>query len=253
MENREFYIDKDGFKLHAKMDFPKEQKDKMPVLILVHGLTGHMEERHIIKVAETAVSCGYVCLRVEMYGHGKSDGEFCNHNVAEWVIELAYVIDYVRGLDFTSDIYLAGHSQGGLTVMLTAALKADQIKGLMPLSPATVIVDLCRNGEFFGTKFDVDHLPDKLHFWEDKYVTSNYVRIGRTIRVDEAIAGYHGPVLLVHGTADEAVPVSYAIDADNKYENSQLVLIPDDTHCYDVHLDLVEEAIRKWMTEQYQK
>lgn len=252
MENREFYIDKDGFKIHAKLDFPESQKEKMPLVILVHGLTGHMEERHIIKMAETATGVGYVCLRVEMYGHGKTDGKFCNHNIAQWVLDLAYVIDYARGLDFVSDIYLAGHSQGGLTVMLTAALKANQIKGIMPLAAATVIIDICKIGNLFGKQFDPDNLPDEIHAWDDKYVTGNYARVARTLPIEDAIAGYHGPVLLVHGTGDMAVPVSYSIEADKKYENSTLVLIPDDTHCYDLHLDLAAEAVEKWLKEQYQ-
>lgn len=253
MENREFYIDKDGFKIHAKLDFPKVQKAKMPMVIICHGLTGHMEERHIIKVAETVTESGYVSLRVEMYGHGKTDGQFCNHNIAQWVIDLAYVIDYARSLEFVSDIYLAGHSQGGLSAMLTAGLKGDQLKGILPLSPATCIIDLCKNGSFFGTEFDVENLPDKLYFWSDKYVTSNYVRIGRSLQVEEAIRAYHGPVLLVHGTGDETVPVSYAIEADKIYENSTLVLIPEDTHCYDYHLDMVAEAIGKWLKDQYEE
>ena len=250
MENREFYIDKDGFQIHAKLDFPVIQKEKMPLVILVHGLTGHMEERHIIQMAKTATEAGYVCLRVEMYGHGKTDGKFCNHNVAQWVLDLAYVIDYARSLPFVSDIYLSGHSQGGLTVMLTAALKGDQIKGIMPLSPAIIIVDMCRKGFFFDKQFDPEHLPEEIHAWPDKYVTANYARIGRTLPIEEAIAGYHGPVLLVHGTDDESVPVEYSIEADKKYDHSKLVLIQDDTHCFDRHLDQAAEAVKQWLEEQ---
>ena len=43
MENKEFYINCDGIALHAKMDFPKEEKDKYPMVIVVHGLTGHSQ------------------------------------------------------------------------------------------------------------------------------------------------------------------------------------------------------------------
>lgn len=213
MENKEFYIDKDGFKIHAKLDFPTTQKDKMPLLILIHGLTGHMEEHHIAGLAEKVVSCGYACLRIDMYGHGKTDGKFCNHNIVQWVLDLAYVIDYAKKWEFVSDIYLSGHSQGGLTAMLAAGLKADQIKGLIPLSLGLVVVDLCKRGVFFGAKFDVEHLLDEIYASEDRYITSNYIRIARTLPIDEAIQNYHGPVLLVHGTGDELVPVSYSKDA----------------------------------------
>ena len=44
---KEFYIDGDGTRLHAKLDIP-EGVTKGPLCILIHGFTGHMEEEHII-------------------------------------------------------------------------------------------------------------------------------------------------------------------------------------------------------------
>ena len=252
-ENREYYIDKDGFKIHAKLDLPEHAQGKLPIVIVVHGLTGHMEETHIIAAAETALRAGYAALRVEMYGHGKTDGRFCNHDLYEWISELMYVIDHVRGFDFVSDIYLAGHSQGGLTVMLTAAMKARDIRGILPLSPAVVILDACRTGEIFGLKYDPADVPDELHIWEDKYITSNYVYAARTLDIDAAIKGFDGPVLIVHGDEDEAVPVSYGIDAASKYRNASLVLIEGDDHCYHRHLDLVEKAVYDFLIREKQR
>lgn len=250
MENREFFIDKDGFKLHAKLDFPEGNAEKMPLVILSHGLTGHMEERHIVAAAKAITQSGYACLRVELYGHGQSDGKFENHNVAEWVLELLYIVDYARQLDFVTDIYLSGHSQGGLAVILAAGMKADMIKGLIPLAPAIVIVDACKDGSFFGQAHDITQIPEELHLWPDKFVTGNYIRTGRLLPVDAMIDAYKGPVLIIHGTEDEAVPYRYATDAAAKYENCELVTIEGDDHCYDYHLDQVTDALKKWLTAQ---
>lgn len=248
MENREFFIDKDGFKIHAKLDFPQGEAEKMPLVILVHGLTGHMEEPHLLGIRSAINEIGMACLRVELYGHGQSDGAFKNHNVMEWVSQLIYVIDYARSLSFVSDLYLSGHSQGGLATILAAALKADQLKAIIPLSPATCIVDFCKKGVFFETEFDACSIPEELHFWEDKVVTANYIRVGRSLPLKEAIAGYKGPVLLVHGVTDESVPVQCSIDAKEAYENAELVLIENETHCYDNHLNQVLEAVKKFLT-----
>ena len=78
---KEFYIDSDGIKLHAKLDRP-EGADKGPLCILIHGFTGHMEEDHIIAAQKAINEAGVSVLRVEMYGHGKSDGEFKNHTLS---------------------------------------------------------------------------------------------------------------------------------------------------------------------------
>ena len=80
---KEFYIDDDGIKLHAKLDMPDgyEEGSKCPLVIVIHGLTGHMEERHITAIARTLNEMGFATLRAEMYGHGKSGGTFENHNL----------------------------------------------------------------------------------------------------------------------------------------------------------------------------
>ena len=202
------------------------------------------------KTRETTMNeIGFATLRVDMYGHGHSDGAFKDHTLYKWLTNDLTVLDYARGLDFVTDIYLCGYSQGGLTVMLAAALKHDCIKGLIPMSPACMIPELARKGELLGLKFDPDHVPDVLESW-DRELDGNYARVAQTIHVEEAIARYNGPTLIVHGDADEAVPVEYGIEAAKAYSNAKLVLIPGDTHCYDHHLDQVTDAVRAWLLEQ---
>lgn len=243
------YIKEDGLRLNASIDMPANAGAKCPLVIVIHGFTGHMEERHILAVSRTMNEIGFATLRVDMYGHGHSDGAFKDHTLYKWLTNALTVIDYARGLDFVTDIYLCGHSQGGLTVMLAAALKHDCIKGLIPMSPACMIPELARKGELLGLKFDPDHVPDVLESW-DRELDGNYARVAQTIHVEEAIARYNGPTLIVHGDADEAVPVEYGIEAAKAYSNAKLVLIPGDTHCYDHHLDQVTDAVRAWLLEQ---
>ncbi|MDO4966021.1 MAG: alpha/beta hydrolase [Lachnospiraceae bacterium] len=249
MNNREYYIDKDGFKLHAKLDFPTDAESKLPILILIHGLTGQMDEAQLYGVRDAALDAGCACLRVDMYGHGKSDGDFSNHNVMEWLCEILYIIDHARNQEFVTDIYLAGHSQGGLAVILAAGMKSDQIKALIPISPAINIVSDSKKGEFFGTQFDKDNLPETVHFWDEFDIKANYFRVAKTLNVDEAISAYDGPVLIVHGTNDESVPVSYGIEVADKYQNATLKLIEGDSHCFDYHLDELILAVKTFLLE----
>ena len=245
------YIKEDGLRLNASIDMPANAGAKCPLVIVIHGFTGHMEERHILAVSRTMNEIGFATLRVDMYGHGHSDGAFKDHTLYKWLTNALTVIDYARGLDFVTDIYLCGHSQGGLTVMLAAALKHDCIRGLIPMSPACMIPELARKGELLGLKFDPDHVPDVLESW-DRELDGNYARVAQTIHVEEAIAKYTGPVLVVHGDEDEAVPVRYGIAAANAYANGELVLIHGGNHCYDRHLDQVVDAVKAWMLKRIQ-
>ena len=240
------YIMDDGIRLNAKIDMPSgwQEGTKVPLVIIIHGFTGHMEERHIIAAADALNQVGCATLRVDMYGHGHSDGEFSRHTLFKWLSNALTVIDYARSLEFVTELYLCGHSQGGLTVMLAGAMKHESISGLIPLSPAWMIPAEAREGVLLGERFDPDRIPETLAPWG---LGGNYVRVAQTIRVEPAIDRYQGPVLIVHGTGDETVPVEYAVRAAERYRRGELVLIPGDTHCYDFHLEQVTDAVRGWL------
>ena len=238
------FITDDGVRLNARLELPAEQIDRCPLVIVIHGFTGHMEERHILAVSQAIREAGCATLRVEMYGHGHSDGDFSRHTLFKWLSNALTVIDYARSLEFVTELYLCGHSQGGLTVMLAGAMKHESISGLIPLSPAWMIPAEAREGILLGERFDPDRIPETLAPWG---LGGNYVRVAQTIRVEPAIDRYQGPVLIVHGTGDETVPVEYAVRAAERYRRGELVLIPGDTHCYDFHLEQVTDAVRGWL------
>ena len=254
---QEFFIDSDGIAIHAKLEMPEDAPERCPLCIVQHGLTGHMEENHIVGVAAALREVGVATLRVEMYGHGQSGGSFGKHTLLKWIDNMLDVMDYAKGLDWVTDLYLCGHSQGGLLTMLVAALRPDDLKAIIPMSPAIVIVDSAREGKLFTMSFDPDHIPDRVYLGDPNLAEGgteapsfcgDYFRIAQRIHVDEAIEAYHGPVLLVHGTADEAVPVQYSLDAAAEYDNAQLVLLEGDDHGYHAHLDDVCAAIKEFVS-----
>ncbi len=246
---KEYYINDDGIKLHAKLDMPAGA-DKCPLVIVVHGYTGHMEERHITGVAAAMNDAGFATLRVEMYGHGKSDGEFKNHTLYKWVSNMLAVVEHARSLEFVTDLYICGHSQGGLLVMLIAGMCPDAFKAVIPLSPAWMIPEYARKGELLGTGFDPLNIPGEFVQGGGNVLSGNYVRVAQTIHPEEEIARYSGPVLIIHGDEDEAVPYEYGKKAAEMYKNAQLVTVEGDNHCYDRHLEVVTDAIREFLKAQ---
>ena len=242
------YITEDNIRLKATLDMPEGNPEKCPLVIIIHGFTGYSEERHIDGVARTVNQLGYASLRVDMYGHGQSDGTFHDHTLFKWMTNAMTVIDYARTLPFVTDLYLCGHSQGGLTAILAAGLKHEFIKGLMPLSPAINIPESVRQGNMLGISFDPDHVPEELCYEKKGLMLGgNYLRAAQMIHPEEAIARYEGPVLLVHADTDEVIPYNCSVEAEKAFRNAKLVTIHRDTHCYDEHLDEVLQAIREWL------
>lgn len=245
---KEFYIDSDGIRLHAKLDMP-EGMEKGPLCILIHGFTGHMEEDHIIAAQKAINDAGVAVLRAEMYGHGKSGGEFKDHTLYKWVTNALSVVNYVKTLDFVTDLYLCGHSQGGLLTMLIGGMCPDTFKAIVPLSPAWMIPDGAREGNLLGMNFDPKHIPETLESW-NVVLSGDYVRVAQTIHPEEEIERYEGPVLLIHGDADETVPFEYAEKAQKLYKNAKLIPIHGDDHCFTRHLDEMADALSAFFKEE---
>ena len=237
----------DGIQLDCEMNMPQTQQEPCPVVILFHGFTGNKDEAHLLAVTKALNEAGAAVLRADLYGHGKSGGSFENHTLYKWIGNALTLIDYTRGLEWAGNIYLCGHSQGGLLVMLAAAMKREFIRGVIALSPATMIPELARKGNLLGESFDPDHVPDSIPAWGGLTLSGNYIRVAQTIYVKKAMARYDGPVLLVHGDADGAVPARCSVDAAASYRNAELKLIPGDGHCYEHHLDQAAAAVREWM------
>ena len=239
---KEFYINCDGTRLHAKLDRPDDTV-KGALCILIHGFTGHMEEEHIIAAQKAMNEAGVSVLRAEMYGHGKSDGRFIDHTLYKWVTNALAVIAYARGLDFVTELYVCGHSQGGLLTMLMGGMCADVLKGILPLSPAWMIPENARAGIVLGNSFDPEHIPEKLasESWE---ISGDYIRVAQTIHVEDAISRFKGKVLIVHGDEDPVVPYSYAEKAAELYKDAKVIPIHGADHCFVGHLEELADSIK---------
>ncbi len=51
-EGSTVFINDDGIRLNVKLDRPGQSGGKCPLVIVIHGFTGHMEETHITAVSK---------------------------------------------------------------------------------------------------------------------------------------------------------------------------------------------------------
>ncbi len=244
---KEFYIDSDGIKLHARLDCPGGV-EKAPLCIIIHGFTGNMEEEHLIAVQKALNEMGIYALRVEMYGHGKSGGQFKDHTLYKWVNNALSVVAYARSLDFVTDLYLCGHSQGGLLTMLVGGMCADHFKAILPLSPAWMIPQWTRTGTVLGREFDPQHIPDIVSSdsWE---LSGDYIRVAQTIHPEESIEKYKGKVLIVHGDKDMTIPLSHARKAAELYADAELVTNQGADHCFNGYAPQLALAVKDFFSK----
>ncbi len=243
----QFSLYDEGVTLDCVLERPSDLPEKQPLAVILHGFTGNKDERHLLAICQTLRDCGFATLRFDLYGHGKSGGTFRDHTISKWVSNAVAVIDYASGLDFVSELWLGGHSQGGLTAMLAGVERRERLAGLLLFSPACMIPEGARRGSLLGGVFDPKHIPDVICLGPERILDGNYLRSAQKIDIEAAIRDFDGPVLLIHATDDATVPIHWGEQTAAHYQNCTFVRIEDDTHCYDRHLDRVTDALRAYV------
>ena len=241
-------INDDGIRLSAVLEKP-DGCNMGPLVILLHGFTSAKDRPHNILAAAAMREAGYATLRFDLYGHGESGGEFRKHTLYKWISNTMAVIDYVRELGYT-DLYLSGHSQGGLVAALVAGMEADRIKGLILRAPAFMIPQAARDGGLLGFSFDPEQIPDSMTVIKGLELDGNYIRVAQTIHAEDAADRYKGPVLILHGDEDDTVPLEDSRRMAQRYRNCELAVMAGETHHFDQHPEQMQKTIRNWMEKQ---
>ena len=245
------YIDDDGILLSAVLEKAEkpEGAERRPLVILLHGFTSSKDRPHNLLAAAAMREAGCDTLRFDLYGHGESGGEFRKHTLYRWISNTMAVIDYVRGLGYT-ELYLSGHSQGGLAAALTAGMEADRIRGLILRAPAFMIPECARTGNMLGTEFDPDHIPDSVPTIKNLELDGNYIRVAQMIRAEDAADRFRNPVLILHGSEDDLVPPADSRRMAERYQNCELAVIAGETHHFDRNPERMREIIRNWLAKR---
>ena len=242
-----FFINDDGIKLSAVLEQPEGSKSSA-LGILLHGFTSAKDRPHNIQAAEAMRDAGLATLRFDLYGHGESGGEFRKHTLYKWIQNTMTVIDWARDNGF-ENIYLSGHSQGGLAAAMAAGMERDRIKGLILRAPAFMIPDSARKGNMLGYKFNPDRIPDAIDTIKNLTLDGNYIRVAQTIHVEDAFR-FTGPVLILHGDEDDTVPLEDSGKAAEQYTECELKVMAEETHHFDRHPDQMKRIIREWIARQ---
>ncbi|MBQ9008510.1 MAG: alpha/beta fold hydrolase [Clostridia bacterium] len=237
----------DGIKLSAVLEVP-EGHDGHRLVILLHGFTSAKDRPHNVRAANAMREAGFATLRFDLYGHGESGGEFRNHTLFKWISNTMAVIRWAleHGYD---DLYLSGHSQGGLVAALVAGMEADRIHGLILRAPAFTIPQGARDGTMIGGSFDPDHIPDEVDVIKGLKLSGDYLRVAQTIHPEDAVRRYRGPVLILHGEDDDTIPLEDSVKFSADYACCDLVMIPGETHHFYHRPDQMEKIIREWLDD----
>lgn len=221
IEHQEFTTQRDGLRINGSMFKPKGE-GPFPYVIVSHEFM--MNRITTWHLAYSYAKMGFAAFCFDFNGGGsisQSEGKTTQMSVKTEVQDLLAVVDYARALPFTDNnqLILHGCSQGGFASALAAAELGEEVKRLILFYPALSIPDDMRKGEIIIGRFDPKNVPDTI-FCGPITVGKNYPEDVMDWDAMEMISKYHGPVLLVHGTADHVVDYKYAQMAYDTYRKS---------------------------------
>ena len=250
-----FYLNGQMGRLNIHLQLPdRKNSEKIPVVIICHGLTGNQNEPFISKIAADALKEGLGVLRFDFNGHGKSDGDFQYMDALNIQDDLKRVITWTDEQPFTKDISLLGHSLGGIVAgMVAPELGADKIKSVVLIASGGVAPDLMLMGNFFGIMFDPWNLPEYLTLPDGKKLGRNYLQTMRDLPIYQTAAKYTGPTLVLNGRKDTVVPYNYAIRYAEVMPGAELHIIENENHGFTVTSDETAAMIALWLKEQDSK
>lgn len=222
---RELCFEKDGMKIYGHLHLP-EGKGPFPCVIICHGYGASLEDHEYY--AECMEKEGIAAYCFDFIGGGpevKSEGTMREMSVLSETEDLLAVMDAVRELEETDEnnLFLMGGSQGGFVITEAAHRRPGQVRGLIPLYPAYVIYDYVKR-----IVPDMENIPETLTVLGME-TGCRYAKDALSFDIYDHM-DYPGPVMIIHGTADELVPLSYSEKALGIFENASLVRISGAGH-----------------------
>lgn len=215
------------------------------IVVLGHGVTGDKDRPLLVAVAEGLSERGWPCLRVSFSGNGNSEGSFEESTITKEVEDLRTVMETVPQ---EKRIAYIGHSMGAAVGVITAA-SGLSIQSLVTLAGMTHTAEFVSR-EFGGVE------PGKGCMWDEEScpLSQSFVDdlegIGDTL---DAAARVMQPWLLIHGTADDVVPLKDSQEAFAAAGGRKEMLeIPGAGHVFgeDSYPQIID-AIHAWLESSF--
>ena len=211
-----------------------EDTDKCPMVILMHGIFSSKNIVPIPALAEALAKEGIASICFDFGGHWKSEGRMQYMTVNKEIEDALAMWEYAKSLPYVSEIGLLGHSQGGVVASMTAGILASRGESpaaLVLVAPGSVVQDACRNGKFFGARFNPADPPEYVKCFGIMKLGREYILTTQELDIYGTAKAYTGPVRLIHGSKDTIVPMSCSDKFVETYtQDTELIVVEGENH-----------------------
>lgn len=217
------------------------------IVVIGHGVTSNKDRPWLVALAEALAAHGVASLRFSFAGNGESEGRFDEATLTKEVGDLGSVIDALTGAGVARLAYI-GHSMGGAIGVLRAS-RDSRIHCLVSLAGMIHVRDFMER-QFGSLEPGRGLMLDKPGCVWNRALAEDAARIGSlTSQAAEVVV----PWLLVHGDADELVPLADSEDACRAAGGRPaLVALPGVDHRFTGAVSMMIAAVAPWVARQLQ-
>ena len=231
MEEKVYFNNSKGDKLCGILLNPTMDRSK-PIIILVHGFSSNKNTKGFLLLRELLKQKNISTFRIDIYGHGESEGKLENITVSEGVDDIISAINYLKNCGYKKVGLLGGSFGGNAGIM--AAAKTNDLFLLALKSPVSSYQErydkLLSKQEIkkwkekgFRMIEDYGNLIKVNYDYYDDFKNNIGYKVAHLIKI---------PTIIVHGDSDESVPVEQSIRLSKLIPDCKLVLIKKADHRY---------------------
>lgn len=235
-----------------------------PGIVLVHGWESARDRT--LPMAMFLHAAGYHCLTFDVRGHGTNPPDALPISAGEFGLDTSAAFDALLARPEVTAGGIVGHSMGGIGAILAAAADPRAAVLVASSTPADPY-------RLTRQTFRLAHLPipDPIAYPLAWLTTRVYLRprghIVRDVSASDAIARYHGPVLLAHGDLDTVVPPSHMkrlaaaartgrtsspSDAPGDLAPVETLVVPDGQHSWLYEFPVYRAAVASFVARAFE-
>jgi len=221
-----------------------------PVVIYAHGFNGFKDWGNFNLIAEQFANAGFTFIKfnfshngttpespedfvdLEAYGHNNYTKELYDlQQIIDWALDP--VNPYKEVID-PEQLYLVGHSRGGGIVLLKG-VEDTRVKAIATWASVSACktpwgnwtAEQMTRWEQEGVAYYTNaRTKQQMPLYHQLY--QDYIQHEKQLDILKAVSQSNKPLLICHGTKDEAVPVSKAYEIHSSAPHAELFIIDSD-------------------------